>query len=104
VQARISLRSGGWAVPLLGMLGLAFVSFIDWNDQRRPKADVIFDQSTALHPLQERLHFENHTLRAFGHVVSFQWMPLAIHFVEIATLLGSRTCCSGPLAAPNAVA
>jgi lysyl-tRNA synthetase class 2 len=102
VQARISLRSAVWRVPLLGMLGLAFVSFIDWMTSGRPKADVIFDQSTALMRFKSGLHFENHTLRAFGHVVSFQWMPLAIHFVEIATLLGIAYVLFRPLAAPNA--
>ena len=102
VQARISLRSAVWRVPLLGMLGLAFVSLIDWMTSGRPKVDVIFDQSTALIRFKSGLHFENHTLRAFGHVVSFQWMPLAIHFVEIATLLGIAYVLFRPLAAPNA--
>jgi lysyl-tRNA synthetase class 2 len=49
-----------------------------------------------------QLRFENHTLRAFGHVVSFQWMPLAIHFLEIATLLGMAYVLFRPLATPSA--
>ena len=88
-HAPISLRSAIWRVPLVGALGVGLVSFADWMTSGRPKFDSIVDESTALVRFKPgQLHFENHTLQAFGHVVSFQWMPLAIHFVEIATLLG----------------
>jgi lysyl-tRNA synthetase class 2 len=102
VQAPISLRSAVWRVPGIGVLGVAFVSFVDWMTSGRPKVDSIVDQSTALMRFKSGLHFKNHTLNAFGHVVSFQWMPLAIHFVEIATLLGIAYVLFRPLAAPNA--
>ena len=102
VHTPISLRSAIWRVPLVGMLGVALVSFTDWITSGRPKFDVIIDESTALMRFKPgQLHFEHHTLRAFGHVVSFQWMPLAIHFVEIATLLGMAYALFRPLAGPS---
>ena len=103
IHAPISLRSAIWRVPLIGALGVAFVSFVDWVTSGRPKFDSIVDESTALMQFKRgRLHFESHTVGAFGHVVSFQWMPLAIHFVEIATLLGIAYALFRPLAAPRA--
>ena len=101
-QAPISLRSAIWRVPLVGALGVALVSFADWITSGRPKWDVIFDESTALMRFKPgQLHFENHTLQEFGHVVSFQWMPLAIHLLEIATLLGMAYVLFRPLATPS---
>ncbi len=101
-HAPISLRSAIWRVPLVGLLGVGLVSLADWVTSGRPKLDSIFDESTALVRFKHgQLHFENHTLQAFGHVVSFQWMPLAIHFVEIATLLGIAYVLFRPLAAPS---
>jgi lysyl-tRNA synthetase class 2 len=89
-------------VPLIGAIGVALVSFTDWVTSGRPKLDSIVDESTALVRFRAgQLRFENHTLQAFGHVVSFQWMPLAIHFVEIATLLGMAYVLFRPLAAPS---
>jgi lysyl-tRNA synthetase class 2 len=103
IQAPISLRSALWRVPLVGALGLVLASFTDWVTSGRPKWDVIIDESTALMRFKRgQLRFENHTLRAFGHVVSFQWMPLAIHFLEIATLLGMAYVLFRPLAEPSA--
>jgi lysyl-tRNA synthetase class 2 len=102
IHAPITLRSALWRVPLLGALGVALVSFAEWVTSGRPKFDVIVDESTALMRFgRGQLHFDNHTLRAFGHVVSFEWMPLAIHFLEIATLLGMAYVLFRPLAAPS---
>ena len=101
-HAPISLRSALWRVPLIGAIGVTLVSFTDWMTSGRPKLDSIVDESTSLVRFKPgQLHFENHTLRAFGHVVSFQWMPLATHFVEIATLLGIAYVLFRPLAAPS---
>ncbi len=102
-HAPVSLRSAVWRVPLVGALGVALVSFTDWMTSGRPKLDSIMDESGALMSFRRgRAHFEAHTLRAFGHVVSFQWMPLAIHLVEIATLLGMAYALFRPLATPSA--
>jgi lysyl-tRNA synthetase class 2 len=102
MHAPISLRSAIWRVPLVGALGVALVSFADWVTSGRPKWDVIIDESTALMRFKPgTLHFDNHRLSAFGHVVSFQWMPLAIHFLEIATLLGMAYVLFRPLATPS---
>ncbi|MDE3134885.1 MAG: DUF2156 domain-containing protein [Acidobacteriota bacterium] len=103
MHAPISLRSAIWRVPLIGALGLALVGVADWLTSGRPKFDLIVDESTALMRFRPgRMHFENHTLRAFGEVVSFQWMPLAIHLVEVGTLLGIAYVLFRPLAAPRA--
>lgn len=102
MHAPISFRSAIWRVPLVGALGLTLVSFTDWVSSGRPKFDVIVDESTALMSFKRgQLHFENHTLGAFGHVVSFQWMPLAIHLLEVSTLLGMAYVLFRPLAAPS---
>lgn len=102
VQAPITLRSAVWRMPLIGALGVAFVGFLDWVTSGRPKVDLIVDQSAALMSFKRGLHFENHNLAAFGHVVSFQWMPLGIHLVEVATLLGMAYVLFRPLATPTA--
>ena len=103
MHAPISLSSAIWRVPLVGALGLALVSFADWATSGRPRFDVIVDESTALMQFRRgRLHFEHHTLRAFGHVVSVEWMPLAIHLLEVATLLGMAYVLFRPLATPSA--
>lgn len=102
IHAPITFRSAIWRVPLTGALGLALAGFADWLTSGRPKFDAIMDESTALMRFKPgQLHFENHTLRAFGHVVSFQWMPLAIHFVEVATLIGMAYILFRPLAGPK---
>src|SRR5579875_2568048 len=102
VHAPVTLRSAIWRVPLVGALGVALLSFTDWMTSGRPKIDSIVDESTSLVRFTPgQLHFEDHTLQAFGHVVSFQWMPLAIHFVEIGTLLGMAYVLFRPLAAPS---
>ncbi|HEX3805117.1 MAG TPA: phosphatidylglycerol lysyltransferase domain-containing protein [Solirubrobacteraceae bacterium] len=103
VQAPVRLRSVVWRVPLIGAFGVALVSFADWITSGRPKVGAIIDESASLVRFKRgQLRFENHTLRAFGHVVSFQWMPLAIHFTEIATLLGMAYVLFRPLATPRA--
>ncbi|MDE3129518.1 MAG: DUF2156 domain-containing protein [Acidobacteriota bacterium] len=102
-HAPLSLRSAIWRVPLVGALGLALVSFADWLTSGRPRPDTILDECSALIAFKPgRLHLESHTLAAFGHAVSFQWMPLAIHLVEAATLLGIAYVLFRPLAAPRA--
>jgi lysyl-tRNA synthetase, class II len=103
IQAPISFRSAIWRVPVIGALGLTLVSFVDWLTSGRPKFDAIMDESTALIRFKSgQLHFENHTLQAFGHVVNFEWIPLAIHFVVGTTLLGMAYVLFRPLAAPSA--
>ena len=103
VQNPITLRSALWRVPLIGAIGLALVSLADWLSSGRPKFDSIVDESTSLVQFKRgQAHFDNHTLRAFGHVVSFQWIPLAIHFVEVGTLIAMAYVLFRPLAAPSA--
>jgi lysyl-tRNA synthetase class 2 len=103
VQPSVTLRSAIWRVPLIGVFGLVLVAFADWITSGRPKVGAIIDESALLVRFKRgQLRFENHTLRAFGHVVSFQWMPLAIHLTEIATLMGMAYVLFRPLAAPRA--
>ena len=98
----ISLRSAVWRVPLIGAGGLALVGFADWITSGRPRFDSIVDESTALMSFKHgRQHFESHALGAFGHVVHIQWMPLAIHLLEAATLIGMAYALFRPLATPS---
>ncbi len=101
-QPPVTLRSAVWRVPLIGTFGVALISSADWITSGRPKLGAIIDESALLVRFKRgQLGFENHTLDAFGHVVSFQWMPLAIHLMEIATLLGIAYVLFRPLAAPR---
>jgi lysyl-tRNA synthetase class 2 len=103
VHEPLGFRSAIWRVPLIGALGVALVSFADWLTSGRPTPDSILDESSALVQFKRgQTHFEDHTLRALGHVVDFQWIPLAIHFVEVATLLGMAYVLFRPLATPRA--
>ncbi|HET9093731.1 MAG TPA: phosphatidylglycerol lysyltransferase domain-containing protein [Solirubrobacteraceae bacterium] len=103
IHEPITLRSAIWRVPLIGALGLALVGIAEWASRGRPKLDVIVDESASLMQFRRgHLRFESHTFRAFGHAVSVQWMPLALHLVEIATLLGIAYVLFRPLATPRA--
>jgi lysyl-tRNA synthetase, class II len=102
VQPPITLRSAIWRVPVIGLIGVACVSFADWMTSGRSKLGLIVGESSALVRFRQgHLRFENHKLAAFGHVIDFQWMPLAIHFVEIGTVLGIAYVLFKPLAAPS---
>ncbi len=108
VAAPITLRSAVWRVPLLGALGLVLITLADWitHGTRSTRLDKALDESTALLRGHENgpLKFESHTARIFDHSFQFAWIPLAVHFLEIGTLLSIAYVIFRPLGLPSAPA
>ena len=105
VQPPITLRSAIWRVPLLGALGIVLITLADWIEHGRARLDGAVDESTALLQGHEKgpLRFENHTATILDHRFEFAWIPLAVHFLEIGTLLAIAYVIFRPLAAPRAL-
>jgi len=102
IQNPITPGSALWRVPLIGVSGMALVGVADWATSGRPKVGKIRGEIGALIRFKAgHQHLDQHTISAFGHQVSFAWMPLATHFVEVATLLGIAYVLFKPLAAPS---
>jgi lysyl-tRNA synthetase class 2 len=106
VQSPISLASAIWRVPALGAVGIVLISVADWiSHGRRVRLDKVVGESTAL--LQGHrngpLRFEPHTATILHHHFQFAWIPLAVHFLEIGTLLSIAYVVFRPLAAPRAL-
>lgn len=100
----ITLRSVVWRVPLLGLAGLAVVSLASWASEGHPSiATVTRETWDLLRFSPGPLRFERHTAAAFSHHVSFAWIPLAVHLVEVGTLLGIAYLIFRPLTAPRAL-
>jgi lysyl-tRNA synthetase class 2 len=103
VQEPIAPGSALWRVPLIGASGMALVGVADWVTSGRSTVAKIPGELGALIRFKRgHQHLEDHTISAFGHYVSFQWVPLATHFVEVGTLLGIAYVLFKPLAAPRA--
>ncbi|HTW12851.1 MAG TPA: phosphatidylglycerol lysyltransferase domain-containing protein [Solirubrobacteraceae bacterium] len=99
----ITLRSAVWRVPLIGALGIGLVSIVDWVSHGRPKFGQLAGETSALVRFKNgQLHFDKHTAALFGHGVTFAWIPLAVHLLEIGTLLAIVYVIFRPLAAPQA--
>ncbi len=106
VQPPITLRSAIWRVPLLGALGIVLITIADWIHQSsRHRLDRAVDESTALLQGHAKgpLKFENHTATILHHRFDFAWIPLAVHFLEVGTLLSIAYVIFRPLAAPRAL-
>ncbi len=96
----ITLRSAVWRVPALGAAGIALVTVADWAIHGGRPFKVALKESGAL------LRFHNGPLHFGTHVVlhhHFAWVPLAIHLVEIGTLLAIAYVVFRPLAAPTSL-
>lgn len=101
IQEPITLRSAVWRVPVIGALGMALIGVADWADSGRPKMDTIVHESTALMRMAPGVqHLQRHTVDLYGHVFRFEWMPLAIHLLELGTLLAIAYVLFKPLAVP----
>jgi lysyl-tRNA synthetase class 2 len=105
VQSPITLRSAIWRVPLLGALGIVLITVANWIDLGRPRLDGVVDESSALLQGQRNgpQRFEDHTATILDHHFEFAWLPLAVHFLEIGTLLAIAYVIFRPLAAPRAL-
>ena len=94
----ITLRSAVWRVPLLGAGALALAAVAAWVSAGHPSlASVVRETGDLLVWRRGPLSFESHT--ALDH--QFAWIPLAVHMVEIATLLAVAYVIFRPLAAPR---
>jgi lysyl-tRNA synthetase, class II len=91
---RITLRSAVWRVPLLGAGGLAAATLATWASQGHPSfAAVAHETIDLLRWQQGPLHYHHH----------FAWIPLAVHLVELGTLLTIAYVIFRPLTAPRAL-
>jgi lysyl-tRNA synthetase, class II len=96
----ITLRSAVWRVPLLGLLGLALAALATLASPGHPSLDVVLRETGDLLRWQPGpVHFERH---AALHT-HFAWIPLAVHVVELGTLLAIAYVIFRPLAAPRAL-
>ena len=94
----ITLRSAIWRVPLLGLAGLAAAALATWASQGHPSWTSVGRETLDLLRWQSGpIHFEAHS--AFHY--HFAWIPLAVHLVEIGTLLAIAYVIFRPLAAPR---
>ena len=96
----ITLRSAVWRVPLLGLGGVAAAALATWASQGHPSAGSVLAETGDLLRWQPGpIHFHLHS--ALHH--HFAWIPLAVHLVELGTLLGIAYMVCRPLAAPRAL-
>jgi lysyl-tRNA synthetase class 2 len=96
----ITLRSALWRVPMLGFLGLAAAALATWVSQGHPSWTSVLRETADLLCWQRGpFHFERHA--AFDY--HFAWIPLAVHLVEIGTLVAIAYVIFRPLAAPRAL-
>jgi lysyl-tRNA synthetase class 2 len=100
----ITLRSAIWRIPVLGAAGLIVTSVAAWATLGHPSLVKVLKETWDLLRFSPGpLHFERHTAAAFDHHVSFAWIPLAVHLVELGALLGIAYLIFRPLTAPNAL-
>ena len=94
----ITLRSALWRVPLLGLAGLGAAVLATWASQGHPSIGSVLTETADLLRWQSGpIHFEYHS--ALHH--HFAWIPLAVHLVELGTLIGMAYMVFRPLAAPR---
>jgi lysyl-tRNA synthetase class 2 len=96
----ITLRSAIWRVPLLGLLGLGAAALATWASQGHPSVGSVLRETGDLMAGQPGpIHFHYHS--ALHH--HFAWIPLAVHLVEVSTLVAIAYVLFRPLAAPRAL-
>ena len=96
----ITLRSAVWRVPALGLGCLAAAALATWASQGHPSfGSVLAETGDLLRWQPGPIHFETHS--ALHH--HFAWIPLAVHLVELGTLVGIAYVVFRPLAAPRAL-
>ncbi len=94
----ITLRSALWRVPVLGLVGLAGAALATWVSDGHPSwTSVLRETGDLLRWQPGPIHFERHA--AFNH--HFAWIPLAVHAIEVGTLLAIAYVIFRPLAAPR---
>ena len=89
----ITLRSAIWRVPLLGLAGMAVAALATWASQGRPSWGSVARETIDL------LRWQAGPI-AFRHH-HFGWIPLAVHLMELSTLVAIAYVIFRPLAAPR---
>ena len=88
----ITLRSAIWRVPLLGVAGLFAAGLATWASQGHPSWSSIARETGNLLQWQSGpIHYHHH----------FAWIPLAVHLIELGTLVSIAYVIFRPLAAPR---
>jgi lysyl-tRNA synthetase class 2 len=96
----MTLRSAAWRVPLLGLAGLTAAAVATWASQGHPSvASVLRETGDLLAWQPGPIHFERHAM-LHQH---FAWIPLAVHMVELSTLLAIAYVIFRPLAPARAL-
>ncbi len=89
----LSLRSASWRVPLLGALGVSTAVIAIWASQGDPSLGTMARETGDL------LMWQVGPIHQFHH--HFRWIPLAVHVIEMSTLLAIAYVIFRPLAAPR---
>jgi lysyl-tRNA synthetase, class II len=90
----ITLRSASWRVPLLGAFGVAVAALATWASQGHPSAhSVLYETVDLLRWQPGPIQFHHH----------FGWIPLAVHLLEIASLISIAYVIFRPLTTPKAL-
>ena len=96
----ITLRSAVWRVPLLGLAGLTAAGAATWASQGHPSIASMVRETVDLLAWQPGpIHFQRHAM-LHQH---FAWIPLAVHLVEVGTLLAIAYVIFRPLAPARAL-
>ncbi|HEY2159770.1 MAG TPA: phosphatidylglycerol lysyltransferase domain-containing protein [Solirubrobacteraceae bacterium] len=94
----ITLRSAVWRVPLLGLAGLAIAGITTWAKMGHPSVGSVVRETGDLLAWQSGpIHYERHAV-LHQH---FSWIPLAVHLIELGTLLAIAYVIFRPLAKPR---
>ena len=96
----VTLRSAIWRVPLLGLLGLSLAAVAIAASPRHPSPGGTLRETGDLLRWQPGpVHFARHAA-LHAH---FAWIPLAVHLIELGTLIAIAYVIFRPLAAPRAL-
>ncbi len=88
----ITLRSAIWRVPLIGLAGLCAAALATWASQGHPSwTSIVHETGDLLQWQTGPIHFHHH----------FAWIPLAVHLIELGTLVSIAYVIFRPLAAPR---
>jgi lysyl-tRNA synthetase class 2 len=89
----VTLRSAAWRVPLLGAFGVAMAGLATWAAEGHPSAHSVAIETIDL------LRWQSGPIQ-FHH---FGWIPLAVHLLQITSLISIAYVIFRPIAAPKSL-